>query len=146
MPDAAKLTAAFGLALLGFILSLLVMGLYEEETNFGWFVYVNVALGIAVGWIVVGRRAGRGITSAINVGFSGAIVLIFWGLFVQSCNEMTRLAMRNRYDSAFEAIIAVFQIGAEWAFMIATVPILATAAVGGVLTGLATEAAWRNYR
>ena len=146
MPDAAKLVGALGLASLAFVLSGMIMTLFEDDKNFGWFTYVNIALGIAVGWIFVGRRAGRGWISAINVGLTGGVVLVFWGLFVQACNEMTRLAMRNRYDGAGEALTAVFEIGAEWVILMSTVPIWGMVAAGGVLTGLATEIAWRSWR
>ena len=146
MPDAAKLVGAAGLGILGFVLSGLVMGLFEEDKNFGWFVYVNVLLGLAVGWVFVGRRAGRGWTSAVNVGLTGGVVLVFWGLFVQSCNEMTRVAMKNRYDGAGEALAAVFKIGAEWLILMSTLQIWGTVIVGGILTGIATEFAWRTWR
>ncbi len=146
MPDAAKLVAALGLAILGFVVSGLIMPLFEEDTNFGWFTWVNVGLGFLSGWMVIGRRAGRGVVSAINVGLSGAAVLTFWGLFVQACNEMVRIAMKNRYDGPFEALVAIFEIGAEWAVLMATVPILSTLAIGGVLTGFAAEYAWRTWR
>ena len=146
MPDAAKLVGALGLAVLAFVLSGMVMGLFEEDKNFGWFPYVNVVLGIAVGWVFVGRRAGRGWTSAFNVGLTGGFVLVFWGLFIQSCNEMVRLAMRNRFDGAGEALTAIFEIGTEWLILMSTVPIWGTVVVGGVITGLVTEFAWRNWR
>ena len=84
--------------------------------------------------------------SAINVGLTGPIVLVLWGLFVQACNEMVRLAMKNRYDSAFEALVAVFEIGAEWAILMATVPIIAVLLTGGIITGFLTELAWRRWR
>lgn len=146
MPDAAKLMAALGLAVLAFILSGMVMELFEEDTNFGWFVYVNVVIGVVVGWITVGRRAGRGWVSAINVGFTGGFLLVFWALFIQACNEMVDRAMKNRYDNAGEAIIAVFELGAEFAVFIATVRIALTVVIGGVLTGLLTEYVWQRYR
>ncbi|MEL6617792.1 MAG: TrgA family protein [Pseudomonadota bacterium] len=146
MPDAAKLVAALGLAILGFIVSGMIMPLFEEETNFGWFVWINVVLGALCGWMIIGRRAGRGITSAINVGLTGAAMMVFWGLFVQACNEMVRVAMKNRYDGPFEALIAVFEIGSEWALLMSTVPIWATLAIGGIVTGLLTEYAWRTWR
>lgn len=146
MPDAAKLVAALGLAILGFIVSGMIMPLFEEETNFGWFVWINVVLGALCGWMIIGRRAGRGITSAINVGLTGAAMMVFWGLFVQACNEMVRVAMKNRYDGPFEALIAVFEIGSEWALLMSTVPIWATLAIGGIITGLLTEYAWRTWR
>lgn len=146
MPDAAKLVAALGMALLAFIVSGLIMPLFEEDTNFGWFTTVNAVLGLVVGWLVIGSRAGRGIVSAINVGLTGPVVLVFWGLFVQSCNEMVRIAMKNRYDGPFEALVSIFEIGAEWALLMSTVTIWATLLVGGILVGLATEYAWRTWR
>ncbi|MEL6464596.1 MAG: TrgA family protein [Pseudomonadota bacterium] len=146
MPDAAKLVAAVGLGIVGFIVSLMIMPLFEPETNFGWFTQVNIGVGLITGWMVIGTRAGRGMTSAINVGLTGPVVLVFWALFIQSCNEMVRIAMKNRYDGAFEALADVFQIGAEWALLMSTIPIWSTLLVGGVITGIATEYAWRTWR
>ncbi|WP_147104844.1 TrgA family protein [Tateyamaria sp. syn59] len=146
MPDAAKLVGGVCLAILAFVVSGMIMPLFEEDKNFGWFVYVNVAVGFISGWMVIGTRAGRGMTSAVNVGLTGPVVMVFWGLFIQSCNEMVRVAMKNRYDGAFEAIVAIFQIGAEWALLMATIPIWATLLAGGVISGVLTEYAWRTWR
>jgi len=146
MPDAAKLVAAFGMAVLAFVVSFMIMPLFEEDTNFGWFVQVNMVVGLIVGWKVIGGRAGRGTVSAINVGLTAPVVLVFWGLFIQSSNEMVRIAMKNRYDDAFEALVAIFEIGAEWALLMSTVPIWATLLIGGMIVGLAAEFAWRTWR
>ena len=56
----------------------------------------------------MGSRAGRGFVASINNGAHRHAVLILWGLFVHSCNEMVRLAMRNRYDGPLEAIVEHF--------------------------------------
>ena len=40
----------------------------------------------------------------------------------------------------------MFEIGAEWLILMSTVQIWATVAIGGILTGLATEMAWRRWR
>ena len=146
MPDAAKLVAALGMGVLACIVSFMIMPLFEEETNFGWFVQVNVVVGLIVGWTVIGSRAGRSTISAINVGLTAPVVLVFWGLFIQSCNEMVRIAMKNRYDGAFEALVAIFEIGAEWALLMSTIPIWTTLLVGGMIVGLAAEFAWRTWR
>lgn len=149
MPDAARLTAAACLAIVAFFLSGLVMEVYRDlkgDVNFGWFIWVNVAIGILVGWISMGKRAGRGVSAAITNGITGVFLLVLWGLFVQACNEMTRLAMKNRYDGPFEAIAAVFQIGAEWGLLLLTGPILGTMVVGAFVSGILTEYAWRTWR
>ena len=146
MPTGARLVAALCLAVTAYVISLMVMPLMPESTDFGNFVPINICLGLLVGWFVMGRRAGRGTTAAINNGLTGVFVLLLWGIGVQAANEMVRLAMRNRYDNAFEAIVAIFQIGAEFGLILFTVPIGVTLLVASVVSGLLTEAADRNWK
>ncbi|KAJ04679.1 TrgA family protein [Sulfitobacter mediterraneus] len=146
MPTAAKLTAAICLAAVGYILSLMVMPLMPESTDFGYFIQLNAVLGLFVGWLVMGRRAGRGTTAAINNGLTGVFVLMLWGVGVQAINEMIRLAMRNRYDGPFEAMVAVFQIGAEFAVIVITVPIVIVAVIASIISGLLVEFAHKHGR
>ncbi|WP_375257637.1 TrgA family protein [Citreimonas sp.] len=146
MPTGARLVAALGLAFLGLIVSGQVILLYPEATDFGWFTTINTALGLLVGWQTLGPRAGRGAAVAITNGITGAVVLLFWALFVQAVNEMVRLAMANRYDGPLEALVAVFEIGVGFFLRIATPGILVTLAIGGVIVSLAAEAAARRWR
>ena len=149
MPDGARLVAAISLAVLAFLLSAPVMDLYVEangETNFGYFVQVNMLVGLAVGWVSVGKRAGRGWSAAITNGVTGVFLLVLWVLFIQSVNEMTRLAMRNRYDGPFEAVAAVFEIASEWGLLLLNAQVLGMMAVGAVVVGLLAEFAWRTWR
>jgi len=146
MPDAARLVAALSLMVIAFVITGQIIPLFPEGTNFGYFLYVNLAIGALSGWIIMGKRAGKGTTAAINNGITGVVVMMFWGLFVQGANEMFRLANRNRYDGPFEAIIAIFEIGADYGLMILQVNILVTLLIGSVLAGLATEYAWRTWR
>ncbi|AXI42530.1 TrgA family protein [Sulfitobacter sp. SK011] len=146
MPTAARLVAAICLAIVAFIVSGMVMPLMPESTDFGYFVPLNIIIGLLAGWIVMGRRVGRGTTAAINNGLTGVFVMMLWGIGVQACNEMVRLAMKNRYDNAMEAIVAIFQIGAEFGQMIATVPIGLFLLVGAVVSGLVTEYAGNRWR
>ncbi|NNE53258.1 MAG: TrgA family protein [Sulfitobacter sp.] len=146
MPTAARLMAALCLAVVGFVVSEMVKPLMPESTDFGYFVQVNIILGLAVGWFVMGRRAGRGTTAAINNGLTGVFVLFLWGIGVQAANEMVRLAMRNRYDGPLEAITDAFKIGAEFGLTIATVPIGIVFVVSAVISGLLTDYANRRWR
>ena len=117
-----------------------------EGYDFGYFLYVNMAIGAVTGWIVMGKRAGRGTTAAINNGLTGVVCMVFWGLFVQGCYEMFDLAMDNRYDGPFEAVGAIFVIGLDYAGVMLVPNIIGTLLVGGVLAGLFTEYAWRTWR
>ncbi len=146
MPTAARLVAAICLATTAFFVSHLIMPLMPDSTDFGYFVPVNMFLGLLAGWVIMGPRVGRGITAAINNGLSGVFVLVLWGIGLQACNEMVRLAMKNRYDGAMEAVVAIFQISAEFGLMIATVPIGLFLLGSAVISGLVTEAAGKRWR
>jgi hypothetical protein len=146
MPDAAKLVAALCVGLIGFFVSFQIMPLMPESTAFGYFAYVNLILGILAGWIVMGKRAGRGITAAINNGFGGMLTLVIWGLFVQACYEMFDNAVDNWYRGPFDALLAIFQIMAEYGLVLINPVIIGSLIVGGVLSGLATEYAWRTWK
>ena len=147
MPTAARLVAALSLALVAFVVSGQVMPLLPEGTGVGpWFTPVNMAVALVTGWMVMGPRAGRGQVSAINNGVTGVVAMMFWALFVHSTDEMVRLAMRNRYDGPFEAILAILYIAIDYATMIASVMIIVTLLTGGVAAGLATEYAHRRWR
>ncbi|AHD01034.1 TrgA family protein [Leisingera methylohalidivorans] len=146
MPTGARLTAAFCLALVAFIVSFLVMPQLPEGTDFGYFVHVNVALGLLSGWIFMGKRAGRGLVPAINNGLTGMAVMVLWALLIQGAWEMFRLAMRHRYGGPFEALSQIFVIALDYFFVIAVPTVLVPLAVGGVLAGLAAESASRRWR
>ncbi|KIC21239.1 TrgA family protein [Leisingera sp. ANG-Vp] len=146
MPNGARLTAAITMALVAFFVSFAVMPQMPEGTDFGYFVHVNVALGLLSGWIFMGKRAGRGLVPAINNGLTGMAVMVLWALFIQGAWEMFRLAMRHRYDGPFEALSAIFVIALEYFFVIAVPTVLVPLVIGGVLSGLATENASRRWR
>ena len=146
MPDAARLVAALSLALIAFIVSGLIMPLMPEGTNFGWFTYVNIVLGILCGWIVMGRRAGRGTTAAINNGLTGVAALVFWGLFVQGGCDNVRAGNLRREGVPLEAFSAIFEIVLYMRESIFVPTVVLTLLAGAVLAGLATEYAWRTWR
>ncbi|MBL4766446.1 MAG: TrgA family protein [Rhodobacteraceae bacterium] len=146
MPTAARLVAAICLALLAFIVSGQIMPLMPEGTNFGYFIYINIALGVSTGWIIMGKRAGKGTTAAINNGITGMIALLFWGLFVQGCYEMIRQAMRHRFDGPFEALLGIAKIATAYGMTILVPHVIATLLIGGILSGFATEYAAKKWR
>ncbi|AXI46454.1 tellurium resistance protein [Sulfitobacter sp. SK012] len=146
MPTAARLMAAICLAIVALVLSEQVKPLMPESTSFGRFTWLNMGLGLLAGWFVMGPRAGRGTVQGINNGLTGVFVLILWGLGVQATYEMFRLAMRNRYKDAFEALTAIFEIGAEYGLIMLTVPIGVTFLIGALISGLLTEYAEGKWR
>ncbi|MCA0906393.1 TrgA family protein [Ruegeria marisrubri] len=146
MPTASRLVAAVCLVVLAFLVSGMVIDNGEEGKDYGYFTYVNMALGAICGWKIMGKRAGRGWTAGINNGLTGVASLIFWALFVQGCYRMFDLAMRNRYGGPFEAVMAIFSIGIDYGKQLIYPEILVTLAIGAVVAGLATEQASRKWR
>ena len=146
MPTAARLVAAAGLALIAFLVSGMVIPLLPEGLDMGYFTQINIAVGAVSGWVVMGKRAGRGTVPAINNGLGGVAVMLFWALFIYGSIEMFDRAMRNRYGGPFEAVAAFFELFAEYGLLISTVNIIATVVIGGILTGLATESASRRWK
>ena len=145
MPDSAKLFGAICLCALAYILSEMVKPHFLEDYDFGYFNYVNMALGLFVGWKILGKQAGFGLMPAINNGLTSIISLLFLALLVQSINEMLRLAMRSRYDGAFDALVALIPIGIDLTVLVSTIPFWATAVAGGILSGLVVEVI-RSFR
>jgi len=144
-PNAAQLFAAISLAIVAFIVSGQYILLKPEGTDFGYFTIVNMGLGIVCGWTIMGRRAGRGVTAAINNGLTGMAAMVFWALFVQGVYEMFRLAMRNRFDGPIEALAAIFTIALDYGWSLLVPNIIVTLLVGGVLAGLAADFAKKRW-
>ncbi|WP_298975545.1 TrgA family protein [uncultured Roseobacter sp.] len=146
MPDAARLIAALCICCVGYVVSVVFMPLMPESTNFGYFIYVNACIGIFVGWTVMGKRAGRGVTAAINNGFGGVLMLVLWCLFIHSSYQMFDRAMANWYNGAFDALLAIFKFMAEYGLVMLNPLVIFSLFAGGLLSGLATEYAWRTWR
>ena len=118
----------------------------EEGKSYGWFTYVNMLLAVACGWVIMGKRAGRGWTAAVNNGLTGVAALVFWGLFVQGTYEMFSQAMRHRYGGPFEALLEIFKIGVAYGEQLLPSEILITLGIGAVVSGILTEIAFRRWR
>jgi hypothetical protein len=146
MPTAAKAIAALCLALLGYLSSELVKTLLPEIQNWGRFSEFNAGLGLVVGWVVVGRRAGRGTKDAIANGLTGVATLIFWSLFINAANEMFQLSMKRRFDGPVEAFAAIFEIGIEYGQTLMNPMMIVTFLIGAVLTGYLSEFAAKRER
>ncbi|MBE9638098.1 TrgA family protein [Salipiger mangrovisoli] len=147
MTTAARLVAALCLALLAFIASRYIMtSLMPDTTVFGYFLWVNVMLGLVCGWRVLGARAGRGMANGISAGITATATLVFWGVMVQALNEMFRLAMRHRYDSMMEAVMAVFQLFLDFGAHLIDGGFIGLMIAGAVLSGALTEVVARNWR
>jgi hypothetical protein len=149
MPTAARLVAAIALAALGWFASELIKPLIEAQTGrteFGAFSAINLVIGAVCGWIVIGKRAGRGYSAAIGNGITGTAALVFWGLFVQAVAEMVRLSLARRYDGPIEAIAAVFELIVDYGAYLLETQVLVALFAGAIVAGVSSEYAARRWR
>lgn len=144
MPTIPKLVAAICLSITAYLASKMVMALLPPSTDFGIFVPLNMAIGFLTGWFYTGQLATTRITDALSYGLTGAAILTFVALFAQSAYEMTRLAMRHRYGGPMEAVAAVFQIGVDFGAEVFSTQVIATLAIGGLISGVL--AYWASLR
>lgn len=145
MPTLARFAAAVCLAALAFFVSGLVIESMPDRSNWGNFQLVNACIGLLVGWIVLGKRVGVDYVTAIGIGFTGMLALVFWCLFFYAFREMLDLALNRRFDGPVEAIVGVFQIGLEYGAELIKPQILLSLILGGAASGVIAEFVDRRW-
>lgn len=145
MPTGARLVTAVLFAGVGWQASEIIRPLMPEGTDFGWFNEVNVVLGLLCGWIVTGSRLGRGYPEGVSAGLTGLGALVFWALFLQSFNEMLKLALERRYDGPVEGIIAIFKIAIDYGTDVLYMPLIMFLVGTSILIGLIGEICARRW-
>ncbi|MHA6347586.1 TrgA family protein [Roseivivax sp. CAU 1761] len=146
MPTAAKLVAALLLAGLGYLASEAVKPLVPAITEWGRFSLINAGIGLLCGWIVIGSRAGRGMSAAVSNGITGVVALVFWALVVQALAEMVDAAFKGRFSGMGDAISDVFNTMIEHAAILADGSLLMLLIGGALLVGGLSEIAARHWR
>ncbi len=139
MPTAGRLTAALALAILGAYIAYLTVPLFDEGgvPSFWW--PLCIAAGAWSGWVVMGKRAGRGYSAAVGNGFTGVAALVFWVLFLTAGAAMLEKSMRRSYDGPMEAVIDVFQLMWEFVQQFATQDVGVALVVGAIASAFFSE-------
>ncbi len=145
MPTAAKLIGAAAFAVLAWLVSDLVMGELPEGSSAKWLHEVNAAIGLLMGWRVMGPRAGEGAVRAAGVGLSTVVATVFWCLLAWGGYQMTINSTRMRYDGPVEALQDMANLMVEYLFMIGTAPIVAAILLGGIFCGWLAEMAAQRW-
>ena len=145
MPTTGKGVAAILMAIIAWDGSEMYRPLMPEGTDFGWFNYVNVGLGLLSGWIVIGTRLNRSYSDAIGAGLTGVAALVFWAVMIQAFNEMLRLALERRYKGPVEALVSVFELALDFAVNLLHTPLLILLIGGGAVVGLICEFVARRF-
>lgn len=146
MPTAARLVAALLVAALAFATSEAIKPLMPEGTAFGYFSVANALIGLICGWVVVGKRAGRGWSAAVGNGVTGVVTLVAWALFLHGLYHMWQESLRRRYSDVMEAIEGIIDFIVDNAVVLSDLSILTLLGAGALIVGILTEIAARNWR
>jgi len=146
MPTAARLFASIAFTVLGYLATGIYRSGLPSETPTGALLPVCAAIGFLCGWIVMGKRVGKGYYAAAGTGVRTAATMVFFALLGFSVYEMVLRSMRKRYDGVFSAIEGTFDIILIYgAPLLRPDPVIALV-VGGVLGGMLAEWAGRQWR
>lgn len=139
MPTMGRLVGAILFGALAWYVTLLIMPLFPEGTNLGWFQEVNTAIGLFAGWTIAGPRAGTGYVACFSYGLTTLVAMVVMALFFNSFVVMIERSLRKRYKGPGEAVTDVFALFMDHAALMATGAILTTLLIGGLVAGLVTE-------
>jgi len=146
MPTAAKLFAAIAFALLAFFVAEVLKPHMQQGTQFGYFSFYCMLIGLAAGWRIMGPAAGRGWWEAINAGVRTAVVMLAVALLIFSIYKMLELAFLKRFDGPMDAIVGIFGVGVDYLMQILAWDVIALLIVGGALAGMLAEWAARRWK
>ncbi len=145
MPTGAKLIAALCYAAIGWQAAVFFEPVLSDVQRSTWFVPLNAALGILIGWRVMGRMVGGTYGAALRGGIYSSIWLFFWSLLGFSLWEMIDRSLAKRYRHPTEALGNALEIGAYYFKLAMQADVLAVLLLGGLIAGLITEFTSRRW-
>lgn len=144
MPTANNLVAAICLALLGAVVAEFIKPQLPEGFDAGRMTLICAGLGLLIGWRVMGPKAGKG--RAIGNGITGVVALIVCGLLLFGGMEMLRMSLKRRFKDPIDALEHVVTMAAEYSLYLAHPAVIVSLVVGVLISGLATEHAYKRWR
>ena len=145
MPTFGRLIGAIMFGALAWYTTLLIVPLFPENSNLGWFQEVNTFFGLYAGWKVAGPRAGNGYNASLSYGLTTTVSMVIMAVFFNSFVVMIENSLQRIYDGPIEAVTDVFQLFLKHGQMIITVDVIGTLIIGGLIAGIVTEFFGRRY-
>lgn len=139
MPTGGKLIAALTFAALAFFISDLIKPLLPEGTQVGKFSEINALVGLVMGWVVMGKGAGKTYKQSFGYGITTLAATVFWCLLIWAGYEMLRRSLRLYYDGPVEALQEMAQLFLDYARLAAVQEVLIPAVIGAVFVSWVTE-------
>jgi hypothetical protein len=146
MPTAAKAVAAVSFAVVGWLIADAYIANMTEETAMGPFRELTAALGLIIGYRVMGPSVGNGYVGAVGSGWKTVIVLVFFTLLFFAIYQMILQSTKMLYDGPFEAVLDVFNQMMKRSVPFGSVGVIMVMAIGGAVAGILAENANRRWR
>lgn len=146
MPTGSKLAGGilfFGVAYLAAMQAKLT---FEEGTPATYFNITIAMIGLWQGWMVMGRRAGAGMSVAISNGMRTSAQIAFFGLVLFALRTMFLRSANLRYSAPGEAVTEAMELFLEYFLQSLTVNIWGVLIVGAIVGGALTELAAKAWR
>lgn len=139
MPTAARLTAAVLFGLLGYLFATQASPYFPEAQEPYYWLQLNIAAGVIVGWLLCGTKAGNGYRPGLANGITTVVAVLFSVFFFMSFFDMIKKSLRRSYDGPIEAVVNVFEIMMEWVPFFAVQDLGILVFGGAIMAGLITE-------
>lgn len=139
MPTGGKLIAAVCFAALAFFISGLIIPFLPEGTPVGKFGPINALIGLIMGWVVMGKGAGKKLSQSFGYGLTTLAATVFWCLVVWAGWAMLQNSLRLRYDGPMDALKDMAQLAIDYAKLIAVQAVVIPAVVGALFMAWVTD-------
>jgi hypothetical protein len=146
MPTGAKLMAAICFAVVGWVMANYYAINMPDATAAGPIREGAALVGVIIGWSVMGNSVGGGYVEAAGSGIKTAVLLAVVALFLLALAEMLDNSVKMRYETAMDAILAVFQTMAKRSHALLSLGVFGTILFGGIVGGLLSENAGRRWK
>ncbi|MDP2082860.1 MAG: TrgA family protein [Pseudotabrizicola sp.] len=147
MPTAAKLVAAIIFGFVAFLAAHLYALSLPDPRQSGVLREVSAVVGVLCGWFVMGpfvMRSRRPV-DAMGAGVRTSLTILIGVVLIFATVEMLDRAMKGRFKTPLDAILAIFEHSLRLATPIAQPEILGVLLLGGLAGGAVTYWAGRRW-
>lgn len=146
MPTGAKLAGGFLFFAVAYLAAMQAKLTFPPETSATYFNITIAVIGFWQGWVVMGNRAGAGISRALSNGMRTGAQIAFFGLSLFALRTMFMRSADLRYDNPGEAVTATMELFLEYFLQSLTPGVWGVLLVGGLIAGFLTELAAKAWR
>lgn len=148
MPTAAKLVAGLVYAVIAWLAADQYAAAMPPDQPSGWLREVSAAIGLVVGWRVMGgflvRKRSR--VEAMGTGLRTSLTVAFFALVAFSVAEMLARAIDGRYPDPMAAVTDVFAQALRLGEGLLNVNVLGVLLLGGLMGGALAHMASSKWK